>query len=89
MDLATELGCQYQRLGVYLQMRQSTIDQIRHDHPNDIRTQLFELLKLWVQREGGGHDELTSLAKLRDALIKMERRDLVDKYIDMNTIVTA
>ena len=60
LDIAEELGCKHEELGIRLGLKLSVIQRIRGTYPNDLKMQGFHVLNSWFVRQRKG----ASLEKL-------------------------
>ena len=51
LDIAEELGCKHEELGIRLGLKQSVIQRHRGTYPNDLKMQGFHVLNSWFVRQ--------------------------------------
>ncbi|KAI0233272.1 hypothetical protein LSAT2_016450 [Lamellibrachia satsuma] len=73
------LGLEWLHLATMLEIPGPVQDQIRMDNPNSTKQQIFEMLRLWRDTEGGTKEQIKGT--LHKALVKVCRNDIADKLM--------
>ncbi|XP_038110814.1 ankyrin-3 isoform X4 [Culex quinquefasciatus] len=83
-DICNLLGPDWVLLAEELQISPSDVDLIKHEYPNDEAQQSIVMLRLWLRQ--AGKDATGNV--LEQALIKIDRPDIVSKSITNLELVT-
>lgn len=78
MDLAKDIGFEWESLATYLAIPKATVEQIKIDYHGRCKMQIFTVLRNW--RDNNSYKGQKYLASdLSNALIKVDSRDLAEK----------
>ncbi|XP_071959976.1 uncharacterized protein [Antedon mediterranea] len=77
MDLAKNLGSEWEQLAIYLGFTKANLDCFKHDNCGNILLAMFTMLDAWYKETSG--TEMSKNSQLSEALRMANRNDLADE----------
>ena len=83
LDLAGQLGSEWEQLGTYLEFDSSEIFRIKAENQSNMLTGIHRMLISWRQRQDPEHGVKQVLENLSQALGSCKRKDLAQKVLHL------
>ena len=83
LNLADQLGSEWEQLGTYLEFEGSEIFRIKAENRDNMLTGIHKMLISWRQRQDPEHGVKQVLENLSQALGSCKRKDLAQKVLSL------
>ena len=78
MDIANEIGMEWEQLATYLNFTTAEIGRLKMDHPHSAQTRIFNMLTQWRDRQG---QNVNKRQVLREALRDVGLQIVADNHL--------
>ena len=83
LDLANQLGKEWEQLATYLEFESGEMDRLKSDYSGNILTAIHRMLVKWRQRQDPDHGIKQVVESLSQALSFCQRQDLASGILEV------